>query len=106
MTHEVLDGFLSGYLHQDWDIEYADVYSAADDFGQSSRPSVVLQAVAEICELVASRPDNWEKILRDAGCGVLPPGDLSVADWLLTMAARMARAAIAANPPAGTDVAR
>lgn len=95
MKLDNLTGFLSGYLHQDWDVEYADVYAAADDFGRSEGLDVVLATLGEIAQLVESHPteSDWEAFLLGAGCYYRPTPAENVADWLLTMASRAASTA-------------
>ena len=56
--YEKLFGFLSGYLHQYWDLEYDSSAVAAKDFAASEEASDVVAAIGEIEVLLASHGDD------------------------------------------------
>lgn len=83
-----LAGFLSGYLHQDWDVEYADARDAARGYAQDEA-SLIPITIEEI-DTLRSRalPDSelaaWMSM---AGCYYRPAEESSFDALLLDLRA-------------------
>ncbi len=86
MTRSALRAFLSGYLHQDWDVEYATAVEAAVDFVRNEPPVVVAAARKQLMSLLRADPPEQalQRYLQEAGCGYHPPG--LIKDWLEQLA--------------------
>ena len=55
-----LDGFMTGYLHQDWDVEYDSAEAAARDFAANSEIERVAEVIGEIA--VLSNGDGEQRV--------------------------------------------
>jgi hypothetical protein len=68
--------FLAGYLHQDWDVEYADAIEAAIDYARTERSATVRVTMNELKQLIEA--DMSEEALAkwrlNVGCYFRPSG--------------------------------
>ena len=88
----MLAGFLSGYLHQDWDTEIASPGEAATHFGSTGRIENVFVALGEGAVLLARfNESELESYLISAGCYYIEWGATS--EWLREMLSGIAAAA-------------
>lgn len=80
-----LAGFLSGYFHQDWDLEGANPTELVESFVHSEDPHLVVQVDREIELLLERRAkdDELAGILFTLGsCYDLRPSGVSPSEWL------------------------
>jgi len=94
MKFESLAGFLSGYLHQDWDLEFSGAEEAVREFGSTSTDVSVLKARRKLTVLLASdrSEDELEQYLRDASC-YYRPIDTTIRESLNTVEDETAKTA-------------
>lgn len=88
-----LERLMSSYLDQTWDVRYASVWAAVDDF--SAREDIATQLEDEIAALLLRLPteDSVEMFLvwqLDSGFHPYQDG-LTVREWLRAVAARSRR---------------
>ncbi len=92
MEFPILAGFLSGYLHQDWNEELASPSEAATHFGSTGRIDDVFLALGEGAVLLARfNESELESYLITAGCYYIKWGATS--EWLREMLSEIAAAA-------------
>jgi len=98
MKFESLAGFLSGYLHQDWDLDYTGAEEAVREFASTSTEDSVLKALGELTVLLASDRSEYEleQYLKDASC-YYRPIDSTIREWLNTLAYKIAKTAALAG---------
>lgn len=86
MTLSALENLLGGYVNQDWDLDYSDVWEAVRAFIGDQPGSVVDEARSQLWELLnsnKSEEDLKRVLISEIGCGYWPPGDgLTFRTWL------------------------
>lgn len=91
---EVLRGFLTGYLHLDWDVEFDSPLAAATHFGSNGKLEEVVIATGEI-ELLSAGTEGEQRvksILASTMCGYLP-ADGDCVEWIRSLGREMVEAA-------------
>lgn len=102
MTKEpsALAEFLSGYLHQDWDLEADDPRELVEEFATTADPAVLAQVDQEIATLL-ERCDGEDELadqLLALGSYYDPrPAGIAPSEWLASVRTRIAN-----GPPAGS----
>lgn len=81
------------YLHQDWVLEYADVWAAVDAFIAGEDPRLTAELLAEVSALLATEPDEetvQRLLVEDLGSEYWPPGDgMTFLEWLQRLEGRL-----------------
>lgn len=88
-----LTGFMSGNLHQDWDVEVSDPMEAVGSFAASEPLHFVMQAIGEGRVLLAMRRSEEELAtdLLSMGCYYRPLEPCTIRAWLEELVDAMAR---------------
>ncbi|MEJ7929382.1 contact-dependent growth inhibition system immunity protein [Ramlibacter sp. AN1015] len=92
-----LRSFLSGYFHEDWDLEASGPREVVAQFLGSAPNSCMLEAiVAQIYRYVGEHEDGNElerALIKDLGCYYLPSGDgVDAGAWLKSLASELKKA--------------
>jgi hypothetical protein len=93
MNSDQITNFLSGYFHEDWEVEAETDADVVALLQRSGIPSLSVVALADELEAVATEreseaSDEW--LLKAHGCYYQPSADgLSGSDWLRHLAALM-----------------
>ena len=88
--YDVLEGFLTGYLHQDWDAEYDSDTEAAQDFASSEPLEQIKLLLGEVAILTTLDDDaQFDSVLASFRLDYLPQSETR-RDWLRRLAAAIA----------------
>lgn len=94
--YPMFSGLCGSWLHQDWDLEDPDVYTAVDRFLEHAAGAAAQRLIEELERLRAGLGDRSEAeasqlLLRVFECYFYPPGaGLTVDAWLVNLANRAA----------------
>ena len=83
---------MAAYLHQDWDVEYSDVWAAVADFVDHAPQCMIAAAHSELRDLIAQdlSAAAIEVALAHYSCAYYPPGDGYTLDgWLRELERRL-----------------
>jgi len=97
MDYPALTLLMQGYLHQDWNLDYPDVWAVVDDY-LASDPNVATELSGEIAILldsIKSEDAAMDIVVVKMYAGYYPPGDgYTVRDWLAAVLQRARGATI------------
>ena len=81
-----LDTLLGAYLHDDWPVEYPDVWAAVGAFVTENSSEITNGAHAQVSKLLQQGMTETQllQVLDEFGCGYYPPGDNTTATEFLT----------------------
>ena len=101
MMLDTLAGFLSGYFHQDWDLEADDPAELVERFASTEDLDTVTRAIGEATVLLAAGLDDGALAQRllQLGCYYRPAG--SIGAWFGSAVDAMAATAATRLAPTG-----
>lgn len=82
-----LRGVFAAYLHQDWDLDWADPRDALRDFAETSATSVVERFLAQLDQVLAgplSDDDLVALVTHDLGSSYVPLPPSETRAWLVS----------------------
>ena len=94
--YEGLAGFLTSYLHLDWDVEFDSPIDAARHFANNGKLDDLVTVIGEIA-LITAGPENEQRVstlLSSTMCGYVP-ADGECARWLSSLGSQIAQVAAA-----------
>ena len=87
-----LGNLFGAYLHQDFDLEFRDVWAAIEDCTSTNPPQWVAAAHRELVEILDDEFDepSLEALLERYGCYYYPPGTgYTYGEWLREVEVRL-----------------
>lgn len=93
-VHPSLELLLTGYFHQDWELDASSPAEVIEHFARREPPAAVDAAIASIDQILRRRDSEMlaEAILRDLYCQIDPKGfGLSARAWLQDLRVHLQR---------------